>query len=390
MLAWILGVDSHKNTKWDANKYSITAPPPPSKESVLLERERGREPPPQQSMCSSMMHTESTLRSKALRQQQPALDCFKNDEFHASEACYAPAYSCSINSAAETSPDLYDNTRHDALPGDRKVFCGKWKDPLSGIHYNMYNDAPPPPNGDFKTSGGERAMNRLQGYYASKPYNDGIVKQEVNFKAAPVPDILIDQAVSARRHEHMDYLHRDISQNRNDDMLFVSEQGKDPVGMLGTKQCMLRFPPKVPQTARNETCEVERKGNAVAPRNHAKMKTQIRKAKRRETLAQSLGGRRIDRTSHAGARGRPATQQPKKYDNDIQPVVCIRHIADQKHFTQSHAGCDPPEREMKCIQPTTIHTPTENKPRPSTSPPPRAGASSSSIHINRSSRPPPA
>ena len=30
-------------------------------------------------------------------------------------------------------------------------------------------------------------MNRLQGYYASKPYNDSIVKQEVNLRPRLFP-----------------------------------------------------------------------------------------------------------------------------------------------------------------------------------------------------------
>ena len=290
MLAWILGINRHNDSKWDARKYyfgpSKDAPPA----AGLLEESRQRQVAgPVQSLCSQLP-TEDVKRAMPLRHDTSGIECHDKTALHTTQAgnlAYA-GYGSRITPTA-VGPDVYDETRHDALPTERKVFNGKWEDPLSGIAYNMYEDAPPPPNGDFMTLGGARQMRRLQGYDLNLPPNDGVIKQEQNFKDAPAADTLADQLMSARRGEQMDYMYRDVSMNQNGNMACESQLTKDPVGMLGTKQVMLRFNPYVPPTAREDTCETERTGHAYAPRRHAKVPAQAPKNKRREVVAPPPG-----------------------------------------------------------------------------------------------------
>ena len=300
MLKWILGLDRHGHQKWDARKYNFEEEEEKSKSNVqqtsttLLERTPPNPPrravdPSTMSQCNNF-HYASPLRALPLRQAEPALPCQRSKLVSDHSASFAYAQYGAGVTATAVDVHTYNNTRQNALPSERTILKEKRVDPYDGKRYTLYEDDIPPPNGEFQTLGGTEMMRRLQGYQAGEPPNEGIEKKETNFAAAPAPDILADQALSARRHEEMDYIERDIVMNKNGEMSCEPEVIRNPVGVLGSKQVMLRFNPYVPETTRNDTCVTKRVGNVRAVEKAAKNpQANISKNKRREIHAQKPG-----------------------------------------------------------------------------------------------------
>ena len=314
MLTWLLGIDSCKHAKWNADKYALQAAERPPPTVGLSERRHGPTP----SLCSQLP-TEDVQRALPLRHDKTGIPCYdEGGPLHTPHGSFAYAgYGAGVTSTS-VGPDVYDETRHDALPNQRTVYHGKLTDSLSGTTYNMYEDAPPPPNGDFMTMGGQHQMRRLQGFDAALPPNLGVVKQEQTFQDAPVPDTIADQLLSTRREEAMDYMYRDVAMNQNGTMACKSEVVRNPVGMLGTKQVMLRFNPHVPMTAREDTGRATRTGHAHAhtPSRHTRVPTRAHKNRRQELLAPAAG--RGAHAAHArGAVAARATRTASQREQDL-------------------------------------------------------------------------
>lgn len=153
---------------------------------------------------------------------------------------------------AEIDGGLYDSREHATFANERRVYTGKWTDPVTDKTYHTFEDDPPPPTGEYQTQGGRHSLRRLQGVDSQTGPYEGLHKQEVSFKDDPEeePDVerLQDRASLMRQVE------RSLELNQHSYRPDGNETGewtKNPAGYVG-QQNMVRHTPYLPPTTRGQ------------------------------------------------------------------------------------------------------------------------------------------
>lgn len=245
-LRWLLGIDSATD-KWDPQQFTVKRKTPPAVPSVgLAEAPPQAAPPP--GLCSTF-HYRNPSGQDPMRVDQPPLKC-QQSAWLEEEATHFPT-GTGIR-ANQLEPGLYDETRHNSFRAERRVYKGRKQDRFTGKMVDLYEDDPPPPNGDFQTFGGKHAMRRLQGDDLSQAPYEGLKRQETTFDDEPLPDLHVDQDLAGRRHEVMERQYRDVVFNQDGKTPFDESYRKQdayPVGYIG-RQNMVRHTPVLPPTAR--------------------------------------------------------------------------------------------------------------------------------------------
>lgn len=245
-LRWLLGIDAATD-KWDPHQFTVEG-----KGALpavgLAEAAAAAPPPPQPSLCSTF-HYRNPSSQDPMRVDQPPLRCQRSAWLEEEVTHFPTGTSIRVN---QLEPGLYDETQHNSFRTERRVYKGRRKDRFTGKMVDLYEDDPPPPNGDFQTFGGKHALRRLQGDDLSQAPYEGLQRQETTFAEEPMPDTVADQAVAAERHTEMERIHRDIVFNQDGKTPFdepYRKQDAYPVGYIG-RQNMLRHTPVLPPTAR--------------------------------------------------------------------------------------------------------------------------------------------
>lgn len=154
---------SGKTTEpWDPNRYKFNSsddeePAQPAQPTQLLEQRAktlSREPVP--------THTLKVDKFEPRQCDKQTWHDTRGDSIGASN--YSPSWS--ITSGMYSALDdtrLYDQRDVHGFDAERKIYKGKRVDRMTGRECHMFEDAPPPRNGDFATMGGDHSMRRLQG-----------------------------------------------------------------------------------------------------------------------------------------------------------------------------------------------------------------------------------
>jgi hypothetical protein len=242
-LRWLLGIDA-STAKWDPRQYTVERKALPA---VGL-AEAAPFPPQQPSLCSTF-HYRNPSAQDPMRVDQPPLRCQQSAWLEEEATHFPTGTGIRVN---QLEPGLYNEMRHNSFRTERRVYKGRKKDRFTGKMMDLYEDDPPPPNGDFQTFGGKHAMRKLQGDDLSQPQYEGLKRQETTFADEPVPDVMVDQAMAANRHDVMARAYRDIVYNQDGKTPFddpYRAQDAYPVGYVGL-QNMVRHTPVLPPTAR--------------------------------------------------------------------------------------------------------------------------------------------
>ena len=242
-LRWLLGIDASTD-KWDPQQFTVEG----NAALPTVGLAEAAAPPQPPSLCSTF-HYRNPSPQDPIRIDQPPLRCQRSAWLEEDVTHFPTGSSIRVN---QLEPGLYDETRHNSFRTERRVYKGRRKDRFTGKMVDLYEDDPPPPNGDFQTFGGKHAMRRLQGDDLTQAPYDGLQRQETTFAEEPIPDTVVDQTVAAERHTEMERIHRDIVFNQEGKTPFdepYRKQDTYPVGHIG-RQNMLRHTPVLPPTAR--------------------------------------------------------------------------------------------------------------------------------------------
>lgn len=242
-LRWLLGIDA-STAKWDPHQFTVEG----KAALPAVGLAEAAAPPQPPSLCSTF-HYRNPSAQDPMRVDQPPLRCQRSAWLEEEVTHFPTGTSIRVN---QLEPGLYDETQHNSFRTERRVYKGRRKDRFTGKMVDLYEDDPPPPNGDFQTFGGKHAMRRLQGDDLSQAPYEGLQRQETTFAEEPMPDTVADQAVAAERHTEMERIHRDIVFNQDGKTPFdepYRKQDTYPVGHIG-RQNMVRHTPVLPPTAR--------------------------------------------------------------------------------------------------------------------------------------------
>ncbi len=242
---------------------ALAAERPPPEVSLAAQGGGGLNPYKQGSGSTcSIFPYDSPMRTKVLQMQEPvpASKVPWTDKVEAQATMPVPMVMSNIDSS------LYNSRENEMFPNERRIYTGTWENPVDGKSYHTFEDAPPPPRGEYQTQGGVASMRRLQGYEAGKAPNEGHRKQEVNFADDPAPEPHMDASMDRQRLHRM--VNRDMALNKNDESVEGQQMTRHPTGYVG-RQNMVRHKPFMAPTVRGTVPEQERReGYSGVERSH--------------------------------------------------------------------------------------------------------------------------
>lgn len=128
---------------------------------------------------------------------------------------YSPSWSVTSGMYSTlTDARLYDQRDVHGFDAERKLYKGKRMDRMTGKECHVFEDAPPPRNGDFKNMGGEHSMRRLQGgHLSSDPRRE---RREQAYTASQLDDQSDTFEQKQRAHQRVvSDIRREMRQQKN-------------------------------------------------------------------------------------------------------------------------------------------------------------------------------